>query len=47
MIKRIKTDPHAPELKQLFDLLADTILANYDPDGLPDIIIPVPLHWIK
>ena len=47
MIKRIKTDPHAPELKQLSDLLADTILANYGPDGLPDIIIPVPLHWIK
>lgn len=47
MIKRIKTDPHAPELKQLSDLLAETILASYGPNELPDIMIPVPLHWTK
>ena len=47
MIKRIKADRHAPELKQLAGLLPETIGTKYGPEVLPDTIIPVPLHCFK
>jgi len=47
MIRRIKVDAYAPQLRQLSELLAETISAAYGPDQRPDIMIPVPLHWSR
>jgi ComF family protein len=47
MIKRIKVDAYAPQLRQLGELLAITIRAAYGPGQRPDIIIPLPLHWSR
>ncbi|MDB2479744.1 hypothetical protein N9X17_00440 [Porticoccaceae bacterium] len=47
MIRRIKVDAYAPQLRQLSELLAETIRAAYGPDQRPDIMIPVPLHWSR
>lgn len=47
MIKRIKIDAYAPQLRQLSELLAANIAAAYDSKQRPDIIIPVPLHWSR
>lgn len=47
MIGRIKVDAYAPQLRQLSELLAETIKAAYSPDQRPDIMIPVPLHWSR
>ena len=47
MIGRIKVDAYAPQLRQLSELLAETIRAAYGPDQRPDIMIPVPLHWSR
>ena len=45
MIKRIKADAYAPQLRQLSELLAKRIKAAYSDQQRPDILIPVPLHW--
>jgi hypothetical protein len=42
MIKRIKADRHAPELKQLAGLLAETIGAKYGPEVLSDTLFQCP-----
>jgi ComF family protein len=47
LITTIKTNPHAPELLQLSGLLATTIADRYETNELPQIIIPLPLHWRK
>lgn len=47
MIKRIKVDAYAPQLRQLGELLGITIRAAYGPGQRPDIIIPLPLHWSR
>jgi len=47
LITTIKTNPHAPELLQLSGLLATTIADRYETNKLPQIIIPLPLHWRK
>lgn len=47
MISRIKVDAYAPQLRQLTELLAQTIDAAYGSDRRPDLIIPMPLHWSR
>lgn len=47
MIKRIKADAYAPQLRQLSDLLTERITAAYGDQQRPDILIPVPLHWSR
>ncbi len=47
LITAIKTNPHAPELPQLSGLLATTITDHYEATELPNVIIPLPLHWRK
>lgn len=59
IILRLKKDPFAAEIKQLTALLAEKILSSYRRDKtfaekatdtehlLPDLIIPMPLHWKK
>ena len=47
LIAGIKTNPHAPELLQLSGLLATTIADSYQNLDMPQLIIPLPLHWRK
>lgn len=47
LIAAIKTNPHAAELPQLSGLLATTITDRYQATDLPQIVIPLPLHWRK
>lgn len=55
IILRFKKDPFIAEIKQLTTLLAEKILRCYPPTGkgpekkttLPELIIPMPLHWRK
>jgi ComF family protein len=55
IILRFKKDPYAAEIKQLTALLAERILRSYQPTGkeleqktaLPELVIPMPLHWRK
>jgi ComF family protein len=47
LVTAIKTNHHAPELVQLSRLLATTIMDYYEDNQLPQIMIPVPLHWRK
>ncbi|MDA9826015.1 ComF family protein [Porticoccaceae bacterium] len=47
MISRIKVDAYAPQLRQLTELLAQTIDAAYGSDRRPDLIIPMLLHWSR
>ena len=46
-IVRIKQDAYAPELKQLSWLLADRVSETYKSEDIPEILIPMPLHWLK
>ena len=47
LIAAIKTNPHAPELPQLSELLAAVVNESYEGSERPHIIIPLPLHWRK
>ncbi len=44
---RLKSDPYAAEIKQLSALLAQRILLSYRQTTLPQLVIPLPLHWRK
>ena len=45
LIMAIKTNPSCPEVKQLSALFAKVIEQTYQSSAMPEIIIPVPLHW--
>ena len=45
LIMAIKTNPSCPEIRQLSRLLANVIEDTYKHSVMPEIIIPVPLHW--
>ena len=45
LIMAIKTNPSCPEIKQLSLLLANVIEDTYKHSVIPEMIIPVPLHW--
>ena len=45
LIMAIKTNPSCPEIKQLSLLLANVIEDTYKHSVMPEMIIPVPLHW--
>ena len=45
LIMAIKTNPSCPEIKQLSALLARVIEQAYQRSALPEVLIPVPLHW--
>ena len=47
LIAGIKSNPHAPELLQLSGLLATTIADSYQGFDMPQLVIPLPLHWRK
>ena len=46
-IVHIKSNAYAPELKQLSLRLADIILQSYNMEPIPEVLIPMPLHWLK
>ncbi|MFQ3309005.1 MAG: ComF family protein [Porticoccaceae bacterium] len=45
LILAIKTNPSCPEVKQLSALLVRVIEQAYQGVAMPEIVIPVPLHW--
>ncbi|ROS01935.1 ComF family protein [Sinobacterium caligoides] len=45
LIHRFKDHKQLPPLRILSTLLADEILQSYCDETLPQLIIPVPLHW--
>ena len=55
IILRLKKDPYVAEIKQLTALLAERILRCYQSTeqkqeqkpSLPELVIPMPLHWRK
>ena len=53
IILRFKKDPYVAEIKQLTALLAEAIFRSYPSTGnetktaLPELVIPMPLHWLK
>lgn len=47
IILRLKNDPYTTEIKQLSALLAEHIFHSYPNGSLPDLLIPMPLHWQK
>lgn len=46
-IVKIKKDAYAPELNQLSWLLADKVCESYKSEEIPEVLIPMPLHWLK
>ena len=44
---RLKNDPYAAEIKQLSALLAQRIILSYQQTTIPQLVIPLPLHWRK
>jgi len=55
ILLRLKKDPYVAEIKQLTALLAERILRSYQSTeqkqeqkaALPELVIPMPLHWRK